>query len=56
MIVNALPELELVSCALVPDDPAQGCLIDNPEPAMFDRQSYGCGCFEFRRPLSPSPR
>lgn len=41
--------LELEEFALVPDDPAQGGLVRNATRAMANAQSYGCGCFRFRR-------
>jgi SAM-dependent methyltransferase len=50
MIVQAFAELRLKATALIPDDPAEGSLIDQPTPAQMDRQTYGCGCFWFERP------
>ena len=41
--------LTLKACALVPDDPAVGGLMDNPPSQVFDQQRYGCGCFWFQR-------
>jgi SAM-dependent methyltransferase len=48
MIQEAFPELELVDFSLIPDDPAKG-LIANADPSLVANQSYGCGCFWFRR-------
>lgn len=39
--------LELVGSALVTDDNA---FLIGPAPSVFDQQSYGCGCFLFRKP------
>ena len=41
--------LELFRFALVPDDPSAG-LIENATPAQADAQTYGCGCFWFKKP------
>lgn len=41
--------LELVRFALVPDDPQAG-LIEDATREASDAQSYGCGCFWFRKP------
>lgn len=42
-------ELELAEFALVPDDPAEGGLLAGASEAHADRQTYGCGCFWFKR-------
>lgn len=47
--VSYLDGLELVECALVPDDPARGGVLLNPAAAAFDEQRCGCGCFWFRK-------
>jgi SAM-dependent methyltransferase len=52
MIRDAFPELELIEFSLVPDDPAEG-LIVNADPALVANQSYGCGCFWFRSRREP---
>lgn len=52
MIRDAFSQLELVEFSLIPDDPAAG-LISNASPALVADQSYGCGCFWFRRPPTP---
>jgi SAM-dependent methyltransferase len=41
--------LKLKACALVPDDPSAGGLLNDPPPQLFDEQRYGCGCFWFQR-------
>jgi len=48
-IIENFPELELHQFALVPDDPADGGLIVDADPAMVKEQNYGCGCFWFKR-------
>jgi hypothetical protein len=47
---GAFAGFELKEFSLIPDDRANGDLIRNAAPEMTDRQSYGCGCFWFRRP------
>jgi hypothetical protein len=42
-------DFEMVEFALVPDDPKDGGLIMNASKEMTDAQSYGCGCFWFRK-------
>lgn len=49
MIREAFSELELVEFSLVPDDPAHGLIAHAPAELVAE-QSYGCGCFWFRRP------
>jgi SAM-dependent methyltransferase len=49
-IVAGFPELELHEFSLVPDDPTAGGLIRNADPELVGEQTYGCGCFWFRRP------
>jgi len=48
MLENMLSELSLHNWAMLPDEPEQG-LIDNPSREFALQQSYGCGCFWFRR-------
>jgi hypothetical protein len=48
-IVSYFPSLSLEEFALVPDDPTQSLLI-NPSESISDQQTYGCGCFLFRKP------
>ncbi len=43
-------DLELMEFSLVPDDPRAGGLVRNATGEMADAQSYGCGCFWFRKP------
>lgn len=48
-VLDGFPELALRRFALVPDDPAEGGLIDPADATLADRQQYGCGCFWFTR-------
>lgn len=48
-VLESFPELELVESALIPDDHRNGGLLLDPPEEMMDAQSYGCGCFWFRR-------
>jgi SAM-dependent methyltransferase len=41
--------LELVEFALIPDEPRDGLIYDSA-PELVRTQSYGCGCFWFRKP------
>lgn len=45
-VLDLFSGCRLKSSALVTDDASRG-LLTNPDPEEFDRQSYGCGCFEF---------
>lgn len=42
-------DLEMVEFALIPDDPKDGGLIPGASRALVNAQSYGCGCFWFRK-------
>lgn len=48
-VIEMFPGMELRSFALVPDEPSAGGLIEPADPHLADRQSYGCGCFWFRK-------
>jgi len=48
-ILRYFPGLELADFALVPDDPTAGGLLENASKELADAQSYGCGCFWFRK-------
>ena len=41
-------DLELIELALLPDDAGGGLIIDPPAD-LVNAQSYGCGCFWFRK-------
>ena len=49
-IVQAFPDLEVESFALITDGRHGGRLIMNADPAQVADQKYGCGCWVFRRP------
>lgn len=42
--------MEIVEFSLIPDDSQEGGLLDNATREIADAQSYGCGCFWFRKP------
>ncbi len=48
-ILKLFEGLTLCSNALLCDHP--GPFIKNADKSVFDRQTYGCGCFEFRKSL-----
>lgn len=48
-VVEYFKELELVDFALIPDDKNDGGLVYNPSSHLLSKQSYGCGCFAFRK-------
>ena len=41
--------LELKEFALIPDTDVQGGLVRNADKHLADQQTYGCGCFWFRK-------
>jgi SAM-dependent methyltransferase len=48
-IATYFSELELKEFALIPDDPSEGGLILDATKEEADKQTYGCGCFWFRK-------
>jgi hypothetical protein len=48
MIEAEFDQLKLHSWSLLTDDYEQG-LLDNPSRELAIKQSYGCGCFWFKR-------
>jgi SAM-dependent methyltransferase len=48
-IATCFSELELKEFALIPDDPSEGGLIHDATKEEADKQTYGCGCFWFRK-------
>jgi hypothetical protein len=48
-VIDCFAEMETIGFALIPDDPKQGGLIDQATGKTADGQSYGCGCFWFRK-------
>ncbi|MGB9180439.1 MAG: DUF268 domain-containing protein, partial [Pyrinomonadaceae bacterium] len=49
MVLNAFAELALEEFALIPDSAQLGGLIYNATREMADAQTYGCGCFRFKK-------
>jgi SAM-dependent methyltransferase len=50
-IMEYFAELELMEFALIPDAPQNGGLIRNATKEMASAQTYGCGCFWFRKTI-----
>jgi hypothetical protein len=50
--IGYFPGLELVEFSLIPDGEALEGLLVNPPFELAAAQSYGCGCFWFRKPLA----
>lgn len=48
-IMDYFKDFELKQFALIPDNPEDGGLILDAIEKMADEQSYGCGCFWFRK-------
>lgn len=48
-IIEYFSDLKLKEFALIPDDPKDGGLIVNPSNKLLNKQSYGCGCFWFKK-------
>lgn len=48
-VISYFNEFELREFALIPEKPEDGGLIYNATKEMADKQTYGCGCFWFRR-------
>ena len=48
-VLDAFPGLDLVEFSLILDDSHPGGLVRNASPAQADAQTYGCGCFWFRK-------
>ena len=49
-VVEGFPELRLVEFSLIPDAPRNE-LVQGASESLADAQTYGCGCFWFRRKL-----
>ena len=48
-IIMYFKGLKLITFALIPDNPGDGGLIEPADKKMADAQTYGCGCFWFRK-------
>jgi hypothetical protein len=51
-IVDQFLDFDLVEFALIPDKPESGGLLRKASPELVACQSYGCGCFSFRKPVA----
>lgn len=49
MVLELFSDCELVEFSMVPDSVADGDLIPNADPKLVAEQTYGCGCFWFRK-------
>ncbi|MEW6665501.1 MAG: DUF268 domain-containing protein [Thermodesulfobacteriota bacterium] len=50
-IIQYFGGLELIDFSLIPEDEKDGGLVMNAEANLVGRQTYGCGCFWFRKHL-----
>ncbi|MCJ7729671.1 MAG: DUF268 domain-containing protein [Sedimentisphaerales bacterium] len=48
-VMSYFEELELMNFALIPEAKKNGWLIEHATKEMADAQTYGCGCFWFKR-------
>lgn len=48
-VIEYFSDLELMEFVLIPEKAEQGGLVRNPPQKLVDVQSYGCGCFCFRK-------
>jgi len=48
-IISYFDPFELIEFALIPDNPEEGGLIVHAKREMANAQTYGCGCFWFRK-------
>ena len=48
-IIEYFSELELAEFSLIPENQIDGGLITNPSKELLEKQTYGCGCFWFKR-------
>lgn len=48
-VMDAFTGLDLVEFSLILDDSQPGGLVRNASSALADAQTYGCGCFWFRK-------
>ena len=49
-VLSYFSAYELLDFSLIPDDEKDGGLLGNATRAMADAQTYGCGCFWFKKP------
>ncbi len=48
-VIDYFSDLELKEFVLIPERPENGGLVRNPSQELINAQSYGCGCFCFRK-------
>lgn len=48
-VIDYFSDLELKEFVLIPERPEYGGLVRNPPQELINVQSYGCGCFRFRK-------
>lgn len=53
-VVDMFDGLDVEEFSLIPEDPLDGGLVLWPSKELLARQFYGCGCFLFRKPQSPT--
>jgi predicted SAM-dependent methyltransferase len=49
MVLRMFPDMELVEFSLVPDNAFEVGIVENATSDLADKQSYGCGCYIFRK-------
>ncbi len=47
-VVSQFSDCDLVEFSLITDDPKDG-ILSNADPSLVKQQSYGCGCYWFRK-------
>jgi len=48
-IIEYFSELQLIEFSLIPENKIDGGIITNPSKELLEKQTYGCGCFWFKR-------
>lgn len=48
-VLTLFKELELQEFTLIPEDEKDGGLVVNPNAGLLKKQTYGCGCFWFKK-------
>lgn len=48
-VIDCFGDMETIGFVLIPDDSKQGGLMERATGKTADAQSYGCGCFWFRK-------
>ncbi len=50
-IIEYFKDFDLKGFSLIPDSVLKDGIIMNADPALVEKQNYGCGCFWFKKPL-----